>query len=242
MKKSLLSNLAIFIFIAVSCSSSSSLTSAWSAPGIEAKDFQKLTVMAIFPDMQVRVMAEDALVNELAAKGIQAQPSYRVFPLAGQVKQLMGMARDSNVVKMIKNGIKQKILDQEIDGLIFLNAYNIEKTKEYHQGSSISIAAPAYGYYPGYYGNAYPSTYRGSYYDYYAYAVGTVYGKGYYSTSTSYYLQTNLFDTSTDELLWTGQTKTVDYKDLERESELLSKILITDLVSRSILKQTPVTP
>jgi hypothetical protein len=213
--------------------------SSWGNPEASQKNFQKLTVLAIFPNMQTRVAAEDALVSHLEAKGIKAYPSYRDFPLAGQAKQLMELARDTNMVKMIKQSFKKKISDKGIDALMFVNAYDVQKTKEYHQGSSLTIAAPAYGYYPGYYGNAYPTSYRGSYYDYYAYAVGTVYGKGYYSTSTTYFLQTNLFETVSSTLLWAGQTKTVDYQDLDRESDLLAKLLIDDLANKSVLSANP---
>ena len=151
----------------------------------------------------------------------------------------MELAQDTNMVKMIKQNFKKKISDKGMDALMFVNAYYVQKTQEYHQDSSLTIAAPAYGYYPGYYGNAYPTSYRGSYYDYYAYAVGTVYGKGYYSTSTTYFLQTNLFETASSTLLWAGQTKTVDYQDLDRESDLLAKLLIDDLARKSVLSATP---
>ena len=223
------------LLIATACTSSSKLISSWKDPEVQSASYKKLMVFAIFPNMQTRVMAEDAMVNHLKSEGISAIPSYRDFPLGGMAKQFLSMAKDSAMVASIKKNIKQKIDNQEADGLIFISAFDVQKTKEYHQGSSLTIAGPAYGYYPGYYGNAQPYGYRGSYYDYYAYAVGTVYGPGYYTTSTTYYLQSNLFDVNKGNLIWAGQTKTVDYSDLEREADLLARILVDDIVEKQVI-------
>jgi hypothetical protein len=226
---------AVSVAVLLSCSSSSKLTHAWNDPEVTSHSFEKLTVMAIFPNMQVRTVSEDAMVRELAKRGIKAKPSYVDFPLAGQAKQFIGLAKDTGMVQQMKTSLQQKIKDKGIDGLIFINPFDIQKTTEYHEGSSISITGPAYGNYPGYYGNASPLAYRGSYYDYYTYAVGTVYSPGYYSTSTTYYLQTNLFDVETEKLIWAAQTKTVDYKNLEKEADQLASLLISDLAKRNIV-------
>ena len=239
--KSLLA-FAVSAVVLISCSSSSKLTSAWNDPELTSNTFEKLTVMAIFPNMQVRIISEDALVKHLAERGIKAQPSYRDFPLAGQAKQFLGLAKDTGMVKEMKASLQQKIKDKGIDGLMFVNPFDVQKNTEYHQGSSITIAGPAYGTYPGYYGNASPLAYRGSYYDYYSYAVGTVYSPGYYTTSTTYYLQTNLFDVETDRLIWAAQTKTVDYKNLEKEADLLAHLLVTDLAERNIVVADSLAP
>ena len=191
--------------------------------------------------MHVRMTAENAMVKHLNARGIKAQVSYDDFPLAGQTKQLMGLAKDSAMVAQLKASFQQKIKDKGIDGLMIMNPFNVEKSKEYHPGTGLTVVGAAYGNYPGYYGNAWPPSYPGMYYDYYTYAVGTVYGSGYYTTSTTYYLQTNLFDVGNKGLIWAGQTKTVDYKDLDKEADVLAGLLIADLAERNIV--TPnVTP
>jgi len=227
--------IAAIAMIAVACSPSTRLISSWKSPEVESAKYDKLMVFAIFPNMQTRVIAEDAMIAHFKEKGIKAIPSYRDFPLGGMAKQFMGMEKDSAIVAGIKQNIKDKIAKQEADGLIFISAFDVQKTKEYHQGSSLTIAGPAYGYYPGYYGNAQPYGYRGSYYDYYAYAVGTVYGPGYYTESTTYYLQSNLFDVKEGGLVWAGQTKTVNYSDLEREADLLGRILVNDIVEKKVI-------
>jgi uncharacterized lipoprotein YajG len=230
--------LSAILILVSSCSPSTSLTSAWNNPEQTNNTFEKLTVMAIFPDMHVRMTAEDALVKQLAAKGIKAFPSYDEFPLAGQTKQFIGLAKDSIMVNQLKTSFQQKIKEKGIDGLMIIKPFDVKTTQEYHQGPGFSIVAPAYGYYPVYYGNTGAINYPGAYYDYYAYAVGTVYEPGYYTTSTSYYLQTNLFNVKTNKLIWAGQTKTVDYKDLDKEADLLAHLLAIDLAQRNIVTAT----
>ena len=228
-------SLALILISFIGCSPSTRLVSAWKNPELETQNFKELMVMAVFPNTQVRVNIEDALVKHLREQGVNAKPSYADFPLAGMTKQLMGMAKDTTLVNQMKDSFRKKVENNGTEGLMFVNAFHIEKEKEYHQGSSLTIAAPAYGYYPGYYGNVYPTTYRGSYYDYYGYAVGTVYGQGYYTTTTTYFLQSNLFNTQTEKLVWAGQTKTVDYTDLETEADIFATLLVNDMKEKQVI-------
>ena len=233
--------LTIFIFtllIASGCGPSSKLMSSWSGDSAEAKKYHKLYVMAMFPNMENRVAVENAMVDALVAKGIRARVSYDEFPMAGKSKELMAMARDSAMLVKLKEGFRDKIVKKEADGLFMISAFDVQKTKEYHQGGpSITIAAPVYGNsypYPGYGGSSSPYAY-GSYYDYYAYNVATAHSEGYYTTSSTYYLQNNLFDVSSEQLIYSSQSKTVDYKDIGEESAKLSKLIVEDVASKNVL-------
>ncbi len=233
--------LTVFIFsllVAAGCGPSSTLMTSWSEDSAEAKKYHKLYVMAMFPNMETRVAVENAMVDALVAKGIRAMVSYDEFPMAGKSKELMEMARDSTMVEQLKHGFKDKIIKKEADALFMISAFDVQKTKEYHQGGpSITIAAPVYGNsypYPGYGGSSSPYAY-GSYYDYYAYNVATAHSEGYYTTSSTYYLQNNLFDVSTEHLVYSSQSKTIDYKDLNDESAKWSALIVEDILAKNVL-------
>lgn len=232
--------LTLFVFtllMATGCGPSSKLVSSWSGDSAEAKKYHKLYVMAMFPKMETRVAIENAMVDALVAKGVRARVSYDEFPMAGKSKELMAMARDSAMVESLKQGFKDKVVKKEADGILMISAFDIEKTKEYHQGGpSITIAAPAYGSYPypGYGGSSSPYVY-GTYYDYYAYNVATAHSEGYYTTSSTYYLQNNLFDVASEQLVYSSQSKTIDYKDLNDESAKLSGIIVEDMVAKNVV-------
>lgn len=231
-------SLFVIITLAISCTPSSKLVSSWSGDSAEAKKYHKLYVMAMFPKMETRVAIENAMVDALVAKGIRARVSYDEFPMMGKTNELMGMARDSAMIESLKQGFKDKVIRKEADAVFMISAFDVEKTKEYHQGGpSITIAAPVYGNsypYPGYGGSSSPYAY-GTYYDYYAYNVATAHSEGYYTTSSTYYLQNNLFEVSSEELIYSSQSKTIDYKDLHDESAKLSALIVEDIVQKNVL-------
>lgn len=227
--------LAGMLFI-TSCGSSSKLLTSWSSPQEEAKTYKKLLVMAVFPNMETRAAAENAMVEELNARGIRAKVTFDAFPMAGNTKELIGMARDSATLESLKQGFREKVKRKEADGLMIISAFDVQKTKEYHQGGpSLVVAGPAYGYYPNGYNSEAAPFGRATYYDYYGYNVGAVQSKGYYTTSATYYLQTNLFDVESEQMIYSVQSKTVDYKDLQKETALLSQMVAHDMAEKNVL-------
>ena len=146
------------------------------------------------------------------------------------------MARDSATLENLKQGFRDKVKRKGADGLMIISAFDVQKTKEYHQGGpSLVVAGPAYGYYPNGYNSEAAPFGRATYYDYYGYNVGAVQSKGYYTTSATYYLQTNLFDVESENMIYSVQSKTVDYKDLHKETALLSQMVANDMAEKNVL-------
>ena len=189
--------------------------------------------MAIFPNMQVRATVEEAMVSQLANYGIKSTVSYDYFPLAARQDEILAMAKDTAIVRQVKENMRRRIVEKGIEGLFMISLFDTEKEQEYHQ-ENVTVVAPAYGYYPGYYG-ANPYNYYGSYYDYYAYNIGTVHTEGYYSTNTTYYVQTNLFDVPTDRLIYAVQGSTIDYHDISGEADDLGRKVVKDIVVKQVL-------
>jgi hypothetical protein len=103
-----------------------------------------------------------------------------------------------------------------------------EKEQKYVQGASVGVGMP-YGY----------GGYRGSYYGYYGYASGAVYSSGYYTTSTSYFIEANLYDVKSSQLIWTASTRTTDPSDLEYEAKNFARIIVDDLLKKEVLAGKP---
>ena len=84
----------------------------------------------------------------------------------------------------------------------------------------------------GYYGTPYM---HGAYYNYYAYSIGTVYDTGYYVDDITYFLECNLFDVASEELLWTGRTKTVRMESVEEEAIYFSEVVVKDILKKKVI-------
>ena len=65
--------------------------------------------------------------------------------------------------------------------------------------------------------------------------MGTVHREGYYTTSKTFYIQTNLFDVASDRLIYAVQGSTVDYHDVTKEAHDLGKKVAKDIVQNRVL-------
>ncbi len=91
-------------------------------------------------------------------------------------------------------------------------------------------------YVPGnttYMPTAYP--YYGSYWGYYGYTYQRVYEPGYYGTSETYFLEANLFDTNTQELLWSAQSEAYDPGGLKSFSREYTKTLRREMQKKGLI-------
>ena len=207
--------LVLIICITVAGCSATKIVSSWNQQGAEEKQYQKLGVVVMIPDMANRATVEDAVAKELRARGIKASPTFNTFPFAGKIGEL-GLDSATTQQK-----IRQRVNDNHFDALLLIVLLDKRKEQRYVEGSSISIGAPVYGY---------------PYYGYYYYAYSTVYSSGYYTTSTSYFVESNLYDVASQKLVWTAQTNTEDPTSIETESANFAKIIVDNLMLKKVIK------
>ena len=106
---------------------------------------------------------------------------------------------------------------------------NAQPAPTYVQAPTVYVpTAPAYVS-PGYASYGYP------YYGYYSYAYSTVYSTGYYTTATSYFIESNLYDVASQKLMWTAQTNTDDPTSIETESANFARIIADDLMVKKVI-------
>ena len=182
----------------------------------EPKKYEKLGVVVLSPKMYNRSVIEMSLAEEFRAKGVKAIATFDIFPLAGKMDEV----KEKMDAEAVQQKIRQRVSDNKLDAVLIVTLLDKNKETRYVQGSSFTLAAPVYGY---------------SYYGYYNYAYATVYDSGYYTTTTSYFLESNLYDVATEKLIWTGQTKTEDPESVEKEAVNFSKIIVTEILEKKAL-------
>lgn len=207
--------LVLIICITLAGCSATKIVSSWNQQGAEEKQYQKLGVVVMIPDMANRATVEDAVAKELRVRGIKASATFNTFPFAGKIGEV---GLDSAT---IQQKIRQRVNDNHFDALLLIVLLDKRKEERYVEGSSISIGAPVYGY---------------PYYGYYYYAYSTVYSSGYYTTSTSYFVECNLYDVASQKLVWTAQTSTENPTSIETESANFAKIIVDNLMLKKVMK------
>ena len=194
-------------FLLSACGSSTSMNGSWAAPGIQPTNYQKVVVLAMIADEGRRRMVETELVNAFRGRGANAQASHEIFP-AGYLNK-----------NTTKEDIQQKLEAAGADGLLTVALLDVKDETYYVPGTTSYAPYPSYGSWGGFYG----------------YYGPTMYDPGHYAQSTNFFLVTNLYDVKSSELVWSGQSKTVDPSNLTNFAKSYSGTVIKELQKSMVI-------
>lgn len=204
----------IFGFI-YSCGTGQRVINSWvNAKADKSKDYKKIFIMAITQNEPARNIIEGDLNKAIIELGTGKETvlSSNVFP--GTFTKSTAPTEEA-----VLNKVKELNCD-----LIFTVSLLDSKTETRYVPGTVSYAPyPAYGYYRGF----------GMYYDYWA---PTVYSPGYYTTDKVYYIEGNLFDAGTQDILWSVQSETLNPSNLNEFSANYSKLIIDQAREDGIIK------
>jgi hypothetical protein len=108
--------------------------------------------------------------------------------------------------KINEEGMTEKMRAGGIDAVMIMRLVDKNKEQTYVPGST----------YPAYYGSPY---------GYYGYSYGYYSTPGYVQTTTYYTVETNVYGTHRNKLVWSGTTSTVDPTDLGRTIDDIMQVL-----------------
>ncbi|MCK9450305.1 MAG: hypothetical protein M0Q90_01305 [Bacteroidales bacterium] len=183
--KSKLFFLALTFLFLVSCQSTQQITGSYvNKEAIPENPFKKVFIMVMAHKDAPRAAVENQLADAAAKRGIKTVMSSDVFPI--------GFLAD----KPTKEEFAAEMRKHGCDAAFTVTLLHEQTQERYVPGSQ---GAP-YVAYPFY----------GSYYNYYNMRYSYVYDPGYYTTDQIYFIEGNLYDLSTDKLVWSLQSKSYD--------------------------------
>jgi len=221
MKKAL--HIIIIGFVLAACSASTKLQVSYIQKDLQPHRYNKVAVLALANSDPNRLAIEEAVANQFKAEGVNATSTFFMFPLANRADMIADM---EVTPEEIKTYVQQKVMENNIDALLIISLLDTRTTQRYvyeNVGPSIyinPIGYPAYGY---------------SYYDYYYYSYNVTGNTGYYTTETTYFLESNLYDVETEKLLWTGQTKTENITSIDAEVKRFAKVVVYDMMNKKVV-------
>jgi len=168
-----------------SCGTSTMITSSWKKPNATANGYRNIFIAAITNDIPVKQKVENGLQQILQQKGLTVEKSTDVFPPNFSVET--GQKKDLAI---------STIRTTKADGILTITLLK-EKAESHWVGTGYWEPGLRFNYYnnfSAYYNNWYPS----------------VYAPGYYAQDQVYYLETNLYNTKNEQLIWAAQSKTYD--------------------------------
>jgi len=189
------------------CSQSNKITDSWVNPEA-TKESIKFNKVAVF-GLVMKTDNRKIIEEELARRLVNtiAVPSYKVVS-------------DDDISK--PDIIKTKLAEQGFDGALILRLVDIEKRESYSPG----VYPSYYSSFGGYYGYSYG----------YMYSYTQDYG-GQYMTDQIVTAEVVIYSLKSDQLIWTGETMSMNPNDIEKTIAELSENVKAALIDDGLLTE-----
>ncbi len=178
---------------------------SWKNPTYEGGPFRKLFVIGIGENDAARRLFEDTFAKAIAAEGAAAQASWGLLPKTDALSE---------------EEIRAALEGGDFDAVLITRPLRVDRTEQYVPPSSYAVPTTHYGY--GYYG-------------YYGTSYSVVHEPGYYKTNTTYRLETNLYSVATGDLVWSGQSETMNPSSLNDVIDSMTATVAKKLKSEKLL-------
>jgi hypothetical protein len=189
------------------CSQSNKITDSWVNPDA-TKESIKFKKVAVF-GLVMKTETRKLIEEALARRLVNtiAVPSYKVVS-------------DDDISK--PDAVKAKLAEQGFDGALILKLVDIEKRESYSPG----VYPSYYSSFGGYYGYSYG----------YMYNYSQDYG-GTYKSDQIVTAVINIYSLSSDKLIWSGETMSLNPNDIEQTIAELSENVKTQLIEDGLLEK-----
>lgn len=121
-----------------------------------------------------------------------------------------------------KREIQNTIIRDGFDGVLTITLIDEDTETRYVRGSGMYRPYPHYGFY-------------GNFWGYYDYWYPRFYEPGYYVENKVYYMETNLYDAETEDLVWSAQSETYDPVDLESFADGFAEEIVEELDEQGLI-------
>ncbi len=199
----------LFIYLSSCVGTSTLVTGTWESERV-GKSYENIMVVALVPTVSSRSTIEKQMVESLSGKGVNATQSMDILPTK--------FIEEENRKQEILNNIRS----DGADGILTVSLIDKETESRYVPGSNPYAPYPHYSFY-------------GQFWGYYNYWYPRFYDRGYYTEDKVYYIETNLYDTETEELVWSAQSKTYDPVNLDTFSKDFAKAIVNKLDEADII-------
>lgn len=204
-------SLAAIALLISACSSSTKLVQSWQEPTFAGPPVKKVLIMGLFHDPLNRRFFEDEFAAKFSDAGVQAISSYTLIP----------NPEDFDEEKEIAEAVKQA----GVDAVLIAELKAIDKEEKYVPPRVDMVPGP------GVYGRGY-----GGFYGHYYQSYQTVYRPGYKKTDTVARMETSLYTTADNKLIWAGKTESMNPDSRQKAIKEIAQALTRDMKDRGILK------
>ena len=200
------------VTIVGACSPSTKIIGSWTGPNTPSEPYKSIFVTAISENLVARQTIENDIDAMLEKAGVEAESSFEIIPPGFKATA----ENKETTVAAIRDGGSDAILTIAL----------LDQTSETRYVPGTTMYSPmGYG---GYYGR---------FSGYYSYYNPVMYSPGYYSTDKNYYIEINLYDAKTEELVWSAQSETTNPSSIETFSNSFSQLVVNQLIKDGLISK-----
>ena len=208
-----LSVITVAVFFAA-CSSTKETSGVWvDKEKIKGKTYDNFFVIVMTADIEARVKLENDLAATIISRGHKAVKSYEVLP--ADLKDPKPPAVDALV---------EKIKASDCDAVFVASLLDKNDDIRYSSGGTHYTMRTGYAW-------------SGTFFGYYSHYYTTISTPGYYANDKTYFMQSNLFDKASQELMCSVQSEIFNPSSLPSFSRTYISTLMKQLHKAKLLKK-----
>lgn len=208
MKKTALLFLAVALI--ASCTQTTKITGSWKNPKQPLAAVESVFIAALTGNTVAKSTLENNISQALSEQNITTIKSVDEFPPS--------LLKDSIPKEVIMDKIKKK----SHQAILIISLLKKKTETRYMRGASAYAPMAGHGYYDDFYG-------------YYSHWSPYAYNPGYYVKDDVYFLESNLYDSKTETLIWSAQSKTYSYDGLSSFSKTFAKVIVKKMKEDGII-------
>jgi hypothetical protein len=207
--RNLISLTSFALILLSGCSSSKKVTGVWvNKEKQRTAPYPSVFVVALTADPEIRVAVENSVAATASTRGIRVVKSIDVINI--DIKNPRLVTRDE-VTTMAK--------ENNCEGILVSAMLDKDESIRYTAGTT-TYAPTTYYSWNGYYNN-----------------LTSVSKPGYYSKDKTYFMETRMFDSQSEELMWSAQSKVFSPSSLKTFCNSYISTLLDQLKEEGVIKK-----
>jgi hypothetical protein len=205
---------ACIAIVCFACTSTKETTGVWkNTEKLAGKSYSKIFIVVMSGNLEARTKVESDLSAAATAKGYANIKSIDVM-----------QPKFTDTDLPAKEDIIKQVKANNCDAVFVATLLKKEEDVRYTPGSTAYSVMPYYSW-------------QGNFFGYYSHWAPSVSTPGYYEKSKNYFIQSNLYDVASQEIMWSVQSAVFDPASLQKFSGTYTSELVRSLAKEGLLKK-----
>mgnify|MGYP001627180184 CR=1 FL=1 len=204
----------LILIFAASCSPSTRIIGSWTSPDKDTAGYDDLFVAAVVDNVQIRQVVEDEMQSQLNGRNIQSRTSISA------IKPDFWSSEELD-----KDAIIKIIGESKHDGILTMTLIDQTSEERYVPGAMMGgpmMMGPSWGW-------------RGNFGGYWGMQHGLMMNPGYVVNDRKYFVEINLYDADSQQLVWSGQSKTINPESVDAFAPEFVKIVLNRMEEEGVI-------